>query len=423
VSVTNPTTETEAEPEAAADEKVESGAGLAILGLLVVGGIALAAATDSLFVVLFIVGIVAMVTLHEAGHYVVAKWAGMKVTQFFFGFGPRLWSFRRGETEYGVKALPLGGYVKIIGMSNLERDIDPADEPRTYRQQSYPKRVAVALAGVVTHFVVAFLVLMLILTVLGLQNGNKATLDVGSITAESAAQRAGLQVGDRLVSVDGRPINRWEDLPPYIKARPGLPLAMVVERDGRQVPITATPDAVDQEGQEGKVGFLGVGPEFAVERAGVLNAMGRSARMVGDLTVGAVEQLGAFFAPGSLKKYAGNVTGSTTGAEADSRPVSVVGAVRLADQAADYDWRWALELFVILNIFIAVLNLIPLLPFDGGHVAVATYERIRSRKGRRYQADVGKMMPVTAAVVGVFLLLGVTSIWLDIVNPVSNPFQ
>src|SRR5438309_7087936 len=107
----------------------------------------------------FVVAIIFMVMFHEFGHYVWAKRFDMKVTEFFFGFGPRLWSVRRGETEYGIKAVPLGGYVKIIGMSNLEKDIDPADEPRTYRQQSYPRRLLVAVSGIATHFVIAILVL------------------------------------------------------------------------------------------------------------------------------------------------------------------------------------------------------------------------------------------------------------------------
>jgi RIP metalloprotease RseP len=137
---------------------VEMSRGVAtqLLVLFVAGLIALAILSPGSRIPLAIVlGIVMMVMLHEAGHYIVAKRAGMKVTEFFLGFGPRLWSFRRGETEYGVKALPLGGYVRIIGMSNLE-EVDPEDEPRTYRQGRYRDRMKVALAGVTVNLLNAF---------------------------------------------------------------------------------------------------------------------------------------------------------------------------------------------------------------------------------------------------------------------------
>ena len=422
MSVTQPTLDSTPGPPEAEEQDVPPQAGLIVLALVVVLGTALAVATESFPVVVFVLGIVVMVMLHEAGHFVGAKWAGMKVTQFFFGFGPRLWSFHKGETEYGVRALPLGGFVKIVGMSNVERDIDPADEPRTYRQQSFGKRVAVALAGVTTHFIVAFIVLTLIWTVVGVPNLNRPTLEIGSITADSAADKAGLRAGDRLVSMDGNRVARWDDLPPYVQQRAGQPVQFVIERDGRQVSLTAVPVEADRGGE--RVGFLGVGPAAAIEKTDPLSAMARSGRDTADLSVKTVAALGTIFSPGSLGNYVDQVAGERKSAEEESqRPLSMVGAARLADQAAEDGIRTALELFVVLNIFVAVINLVPLLPFDGGHVAIATYERIRSRRGRRYQADVAKMMPVAFLVLAFFILLGVTSIWLDIVNPVENPFR
>ncbi|HEX6597668.1 MAG TPA: site-2 protease family protein, partial [Acidimicrobiales bacterium] len=140
----------------------------ALIMLALLGGITIFAIVSGSFpALLFVLALMASVMIHEAGHFVTAKWTGMKVTEFFLGFGPRLWSTRRGETEYGVKAIPAGGYVRIVGMSNVEKGIDPSDEPRTYRQQSYPKKVLVAVAGIVTHFVMAFLLLMVLWTVVG----------------------------------------------------------------------------------------------------------------------------------------------------------------------------------------------------------------------------------------------------------------
>ncbi len=393
---------------------------VAVIAALIV----LAARSGALPAVAFVVALVAAVMLHEAGHFFTAKWSGMKVTEFFFGFGPRLWSFRRGETEYGVKAIPAGGYVRIVGMSNLEKDVDPADEPRTYRQQSYPRRVLVTVAGVATHFIVAFLLLVVIWTAVGVPRYDRPTLEVGSISrlenGPSPAQEAGFQLGDRLVSVDGRPISSWEELPPYIRARPGTPITFVVERDGARRTLVATPAPTNPAGEQ--VGFIGIGAQPEIEKVGLATAVVRSVRQVGRLTVGSVYALGSFFSPGSLRNYTEQLTGEGTGG-AENRPVSLVGFVRIADQAADRGLFDFLGLLVLLNVFFGVFNLVPLLPLDGGHLAVATYERIRSRRGRRYHADVTRLLPLTAAVVAVLAVMTVTAVWLDIVNPIADPFQ
>jgi membrane-associated protease RseP (regulator of RpoE activity) len=392
---------------------------LAAVSALVV----LAISSGSFPAVAFVFALVACVTLHEAGHFLVAKRAGMKVTEFFFGFGPRLWSMRRGETEYGIKALPAGGYVKIIGMSNLEKGIDPADEPRTYRQQSYPRRLAVAVAGICTHFVIAFLLLVLLWTVVGVPRSDQPV--VGSISAlkngPSPAEQAGFRVGDRVISVDGRPVQRWQDLPPYIRAHPGQAITFVVERNRERLTLVATPVSGNPEGEP--VGFVGIGVRTHYERVNPALAVGRSAEDVGRLTVASVQALGSFFAPGSLRDYGDQLTGTSSGAQGESRPVSVVGVVRIADQAAEHGLFDFLSILVLLNIFVAVFNMVPLLPLDGGHIAIATYERIRSRKGRRYYADVNKLLPLTAAVVILLVAIGITSVWLDITHPVGNPFQ
>ena len=347
----------------------------------------------------------------------------MKVTEYFFGFGPKLWSIRRGETEYGIKALPLGGYVKIIGMSNLERGIDPADEPRTYRQQSYPKRVLVAVAGVVTHFVVAFVLLVLLWTALGVPRNDQPV--IGSISrlesGSAPAVDAGLATGDRVVSVDGQPVGQWTDLLPIIQHSPNRALQFEVLRDGERLNLTVTPASVERDGHT--IGFVGIGSARIVEKLGPVEGVGRAGGDIWHLTVASVKGLGAIFTPSSIRDYAGNLTGSAQPGTEDQRPVSVVGVARIAGQAADSGMYNVVYLLVLLNLFVAVLNLVPLLPFDGGHIAVATYERLRSRAGRRYHADVSKLMPITAAVVAIMVVLGVTSIYLDIVQPIGNPFQ
>src|SRR4051794_17476497 len=176
--------------------------------------------------------LVAIVMLHEFGHFITAKWAGMKVSEYFFGFGPRLWSIKRGETEYGIKAIPVGGYVRILGMNNLEK-VDPEDEPRTYRQQSFPRRVLVAVAGSAMHFLMAFLLLVVVWAVIGQPQG---TTQVGTIYGTtkggeaSPAQKAGFQVGDQVLAVEGHVIHKWEQIPPFIKNHEDQPLEFIVQR-------------------------------------------------------------------------------------------------------------------------------------------------------------------------------------------------
>ena len=414
-----------APPDAHADEGWRK---LAPLIGAVALAVVLSVATGSFPVFAFVLAVIAMIMVHEAGHFVTAKWAGMKVTEFFLGFGPRLWSFRRGETEYGVKALPVGGYVKIIGMSNLEREIDPADEPRTYRQQSFGRRLLVAVAGIVTHFVVALVVMTLLWAVVGVPRFDRPLVTIEQLsrldTGESPARDAGFRVGDRIVSYDGIPVDRDENVPAYIRARPGQPITFVVDRDGRRQTLVATPASVTRDGQAiGQIG-VGLGPE--IEKVNPAVALARSGRDVGELTWRSIGALGSFFTPTSLGNYADLLTGdekAETSSAGDARPVSIVGVGRIAGQAAETGIYNVLFLFVILNIFVAVFNMVPLLPFDGGHIAIAVYERIRSRHGRRYHADVSKMLPVAAAVLAILIVLGLTSIWLDIFEPPENPFQ
>src|SRR3954471_14025073 len=162
------------------------------------------------WVAAIIVGLIMMVMLHEAGHYLAARRAGMKATEFFLGFGPRLWSFRRGETEYGVKALPAGGYVRIIGMSNLE-EVDAADEPRTFRRGTTTNRLIVILAGVTVNILLAWVLFTVALAGQGkLADGPNTT--AVRIVQGSAAADAGLRVGDRFVAINGAPVHSWEDL-------------------------------------------------------------------------------------------------------------------------------------------------------------------------------------------------------------------
>ena len=234
----------EQRPHAPVMEPNEQRSALVRLALILVAAIVAATVTGVTKTVAVVLAIIVMIMLHELGHFLMAKSADMKVTEFFLGFGPRLWSVRKGETEYGVKAIPAGGYVKIIGMHNLE-EVPPEDEPRTYRQKPVWRRLSVAVAGSTMHFLIAIVLLFTLVSFVGLVRYDRPTLRVGEITkftsGQSPAQRSGFRLGDKIVSVDGQAIGNWDDIPPYIRSHAGKQLTFVVERDGQQVTLTPTP--------------------------------------------------------------------------------------------------------------------------------------------------------------------------------------
>lgn len=406
------------EPQLGAPEE-ERTAGLAgvvgIVGLLVYLGIR--AGWSAVAIVL---AIVVMIVLHELGHYLTAKWAGMKVTEFFVGFGPKLWSFRRGETEYGLKAIPAGAYVKIIGMSNLE-EVDPADESRTYRAKPYWRRLSVAVAGSTMHFLLAFALIATVFLGFGTADSSSDRWTLASVSGP--ALQAGLKPGDRILSVDGGAPGSFTELSKEIRKRPGEEVSIVVERDGERRTVTATLAKRNPTTDE-KVGYLGVSPAFDRVRSGIGEGLVDSVTTMGSTAKETFTGLGRVFSPSGVSRYVDTLTTNekATGPSSPSndRPTSVIGIVQVGNQAAKDGIVPVLYLLFVVNMFIGIFNLTPLLPFDGGHVVIATYEKIRSMiSGRRYQADVGKLMPLTYAVVLVLVFLFVTTIYLDIANPVS----
>ena len=222
----------------------------------------LAVATGYVDLLIVVVSIIVIVMLHELGHFLAAKHGGMKVTEYFVGFGPRLWSFRRGETEYGIKVLPLGGYVKIPGMTNLE-EVDPADEGRVYRDKPFHSRLLVAVAGSAVHFLLAFLLLWVLLTFVGVPNSNQVQVQglhaVGHQASPAGA--GGIRPGDIIVSVDGRAIGGDVDaLTSAIQSHPDRPVTVVVDRDGSRRTLTVTPANGRVEHEAGAVAPAGTAP-------------------------------------------------------------------------------------------------------------------------------------------------------------------
>jgi len=387
---------------------------------------------------LVILAVVIMIMVHEAGHFVTAKWSRMKVTEFFVGFGPRLWSIRRGETDYGVKGIPAGGYVKIPGMTNLE-EIDPADEARTYRQKPFHNRIIVASAGSFMHFVMAFVLAWAALVFIGGQSNSKveiASLDSFAGQRLNPAQRAGLRVGDVIVGMNGHSFSNPNQLVDAIRRAVDVPLRLEVQRGGITRTVTVVPEdkrdvisgGQPLEKRSGKpTGVIGVGLEGVNVAENPLGALGGAGVVIGQTTGDAFTGLGQVFSPHGIANYIHEVANPTAAAQDQRnntpRPESIIGAVRTAVQGAQAGAASLLEVLIALNIFIGIANMLPMLPLDGGHVAIAVYERIRTRRGRPYyQADAAKLVPVAYAFMFLLILLVTSAAYLDITHPVTNPF-
>jgi membrane-associated protease RseP (regulator of RpoE activity) len=427
-----------AAPEPPAPE-VNNRRALAQLLVVVASVVAVAFVAHFVAVLVVILALVLMIMLHELGHFATAKWSGMKVTEYFLGFGPRLWSVRRGETEYGVKAVPAGGYVRITGMTTAE-EVEPTDEPRTYRRATFPRRLAVGVAGSAMHFVMAFLLLVGLYAAIGdvVVTGTEVGGLYSFTSGKTPAQVAGLKAGDVIVSVDGKAVVDPSALTAVTEDHVDQPVHLVVRRGGRLlalvvVPVDGRHVSSDLNGKPQPVkpangpptGVIGVQLETLTHNqpSGLFNSFVRAGGALGWLTKGTVLEIGQIFSPHGLSAIAhdlaGNSGSSATGPTGSVRPVSVVGVVQIASQeAANHDIADVLMLLAAVNVFVGLINMFPMLPLDGGHVVIAVYERVRSRKGRRYYADVQKMMPVAYLLLAFIVVFALAALYLDIVNPV-----
>ncbi len=471
--------------------------------------------------VLVVAAILVMIFLHELGHFVMARRAGIKVTEFFIGFGPRIWSFRRGEVEYGFKAIPAGAYVKVIGMTNVDQ-VDEADEQRTYRQKSFWQRIGVAVAGSTMHFILALLLFFGVFVVSGRPSPTGWTVD--EVSAGSAAAAAGLRSGDRVVSVGGDEVSTFDEMSVAVRERPAQATQLGIIRDGKRLTLDAQLGgrasiigtvgedlsfgaygdsvrlhslgprahqaglrdddvvvsvggrALDDLGQlpslvdaiEGGTvvlgiardgatsehtvrlgtdvdvtkpqGFLGVGSEDGVEDLGPVDAAGASFSAFGQYAKMSVTSIGVIFNPVNIARFGEQVMSGapsddarvdkpTSARETDeayvrdnsTRPSSILGIIDIGAGFTN-DWPTFFVFLATINVMIGVLNLIPLLPFDGGHVAVACYERVRElmrRDGRRYMVDANRLMPAVYAVVMVLATVAVLAIVADITQPLQ----
>ena len=424
----------------------------------------------TLGVVVFVIGVVLSIALHELGHMYPAKKFGIKVTQFFVGFGNTVWSTKRGETEYGFKSIPLGGYVKLVGMLPPAKDADPHEVRKTntglltqlvsdarsaeyehvndedldrlfYRKPWWQKLIVMA-GGPTVNIIIAVFLFSVVFMGIGALTPTTTVQTVSDCAITDAeagracteadpvtpARKAGLEPGDRIVSFNGVQITEWDQLTQLIRANGSREATIEIERDNATRTATVATSVlarvdVDDPTKTVDVGFLGVAPTATMQRQGpgyVVDVMGEYVSGTASAIV-------------HLPQRMVGVVKAAFGAEREANgPISVVGASRVAGELVTVDDpSWAertqrvLVLLAGLNLFLAMFNFIPLLPLDGGHIAGALWEairrpiaRLRGRPDPGY-VDVAKMLPVAYGVGAILMLMSVILIYADIVNPIK----
>lgn len=373
--------------------------------------------TFALAIVLFYAGLLLVVIpVHELGHFLVARRFGFKIEEYFVGFGPKLWSTRRGEIEYGIKALPIGGYVKITGMDPF-KTVSPTDLPRAYASKPRWQRALVILAGPLSHFLIAFVLFSAWVAIVGnpYSSGTpKVTAVVRTLNGEpSPAFLAGMKPGDEIVRVGTITDPNNDQMVAYTTAHIGEPLQVVVLRGTQRVTLTVTPVRAEGEGGE-QIGRLGISLVEKPDPVGAGGAVVNGGRLVGTSVIDSFVNIGQVFGPNGV----GDVFRTLfLGEERNQGSAqSLVGVGRSVGQSAEQGGlENVLFLLGFVTIFVGLLNLLPLPPFDGGHLAVLLIERIRGRA-----IDMRKLIPVSAVVMTFLILFVGATMLLDVVKPIPT---
>lgn len=371
----------------------------------------------------FAIALLLSVMVHEFGHYITAKRFDMKVTEFFLGFGKRIWSFRRGETEFGIKAIPAGGYCRIEGMT--PRDHMPAgEEDRAFFSASSLRKLIVLGAGSFAHFLIGFILIFSIFFGVGF---SALLPSIAKVSPDSAAAASGFQVGDEILAIDGVDVKDWAKDSLKIAQSEGQQLTFTVERNSKKLTITATPTYLAAE----KRYMLGIVTKVGIKREGFVQATKDATSASGVLIRESVKALIALptKVPQLFRQTFGHEKRDPNGL------VGIVGAARVSGDAVSSNKLSNTErigtfilLIASLNIFVGLFNLLPLLPLDGGHMAVAIADEIRAffarlrGKPRPAGIDVNVLTPITMGVFAVLAVLTVILLIADIFNPVSLNF-
>ncbi|WP_066947863.1 M50 family metallopeptidase [Microtetraspora fusca] len=422
------------------------------------------------FLVLF-AGLLLSIALHEIGHLVPAKLFGVRVTQYMVGFGPTLWSRKRGETEYGVKWLPFGGYIRMIGMlpprpsddptklrsvstgpwqglienarAVASEEIRPGDEDRVFYRKPWWQKVIIMFGGPAMNFVLAFALFSVVFMAFGVAVSKPVVSTVSQCVVPATqveqrecragdpptpAAKAGLLPGDRIVAVGGTRVDSWEAATARIRAHGAGRTDLGVVRGGKEITVAVDliaqdrPSVDDPDKIEKNVGFLGVAPTVVIEKQGPGYVVGQ----MWDFT-----QRTASAMVNIPKKMVGVWHAAFSGEKRDPNgPVGIVGAGRIGGEIAassaplENKIIFFINLLASLNLAVGMFNLIPLLPLDGGHIAGGLWEGLKrgiariSRRPMPGYVDVAKALPLTYAMAALLLVMGGLLVYADLVNPI-----
>lgn len=369
----------------------------------------------------FVVALLLSVMIHEFGHYLTARHFGMRISEFFVGFGRRIWSYQRGETEFGVKAIPAGGYCKIDGMTPGD-EMPAGEENRAFYKASSGRKLIVLGAGSFLHFVIGYVLLFTLFAGIGT---TQVLPVIGEVMKSSAAYSAGIMVGDEVTSINGKKVSDWYKDVAAIRNSQGKELTLGIKRGGESLIITATPTMQTVDGE--KRYLLGIINKTGLKRTGVITSFKNAGIVTKDFLKESVKSL--IKLPSKIPALWGQtINGQTRDANG---LVGVVGVARVSGQAVSSNDLSAMErlaTFVLiiasLNIFVGLFNLLPILPLDGGHMAVAIADEIRAffarLRGRPRPAaiDVTVLTPITMVVFVILAALTLLLLVADIVNPV-----
>ena len=391
-------------------------------------------------VLAFIAALLISVMIHEAGHYLTAKKFGMKVTEFFIGFGKKIWSTQRGETEFGVKAIPAGGYCRIVGMSPRE-ELSDADSDRAFVKAGVGQRLIVLGAGSFLHFVIGFVLLLTLFLSVGVTSVTSTIENVSECIPQKAnevcseksvsspAKKVGILPGDKVTKVNGQIYEEWVDVITIIRASAGKQIEVTIERNGMPINFLVTPASRDLNGE--KVGVLGVINTVGTITYAPVTATAKATKYTGEILQNSLTSL--FTLPAKIPDLVRQTFG---GEKRDEQGlVGVVGVARVSGETASTDVltvREKVATFILiiasLNLFVGMFNLLPLLPLDGGHMAVAIADGVRNFLARRQgfskpaPFDVEKLAPITMVVFIFMASLSLLLLTADIVNPIRLNF-
>ena len=383
----------------------------AVLSAIVIGALLVWLGLKNVWTLVFVAGLLLSIFLHEVGHFVTARRTGMKATQFFMGFGPRIWSRHKGEVEYGFRAIPLGAFVRIIGMNGLD-EVEPEDEVRAYRNKSFPRQLLVITAGSLMHMIIALALFIGVYAFAGRYDDTGSVAVVRAPEAGSPAALAGIREGDIVVALGKDKVtSRTELVEAIVEQAPGNAVEVVVQRNGVEEIFTTT---LASNPMDANIAYLGIATSSTgyVKQSlanSLVYGVGDVVRTAGNSVKGVVSALNPMNSVRALQDSGENLA---------TRPTTVVGASQIGGKLGeDEGLKAVLLLLASVNVFVGVFNMFPLLPFDGGHAAIAAYERIRSRRGERYRADINKMIPLTTIVMGLMGFLLFVGLYLDITQP------